>query len=438
MTDTEFTAYIQQCTAETILAPSTFATACADEEKRSERLQLIKELAKELGYSVIDFDLGLHNYFEAADNEDVFGRETCAKPHTLSTISAPGLQDKEIPEQRYIVVDMLPEGLSLLASPPKYGKSWLVLDLCLSVAAGRQFLNHKTVKSGCLYLALEDSERRLKNRMNSILKGARAPEQFDFATSALDIGEGLMEQLENYVQGHTGTGLIVIDTLQKVRAASSGRESAYSADYREIGILKRFADKHNLCILLVHHLRKMGDDSDPFNRISGTNGIMGSADSIFVMSRAKRNDTRTTLSITGRDIESRDTVIEFDKEDHRWHVLGDSDWLEEERARLEYENSPIVQTIKKLLEQSPGHRWSGTMQELFDAGKHFAGTYLAENARGLSSKVKALEKPLFDRDGIVHEKAKNGSGGGKHYFYPPTVDSNVDTVGENIAFFETL
>lgn len=136
--------------------------------------------------------------------------------NSLSVISAVELQQKEIPPARFVVVDFLPQGLSLLASPPKYGKSWFVLDLCLSVAAGTPFLGRDTVKSGCLYLALEDSQRRLQDRMNKVLDGKTAPQGFYFATSALDIGEGLLEQLEGHMAAHPDTGLIVIDTLQKV------------------------------------------------------------------------------------------------------------------------------------------------------------------------------------------------------------------------------
>lgn len=68
------------------------------------------------------------------------------------------------------------------------------------------------------------------------------------------------------------------------------------------------------------------------------------------------------------------------------------------------------------------------MQDLMEAGKHFARTYLDTTTRGLSCKVKALEKPLMDYDGIVHGRVKNGGGGGKHSFYYSTVDA---VLGEN-------
>lgn len=336
--------------------------------------------------------------------------------HVLDTIPAEVLQVKEIPDITFVVVDMIPQGLSLLASPPKYGKSWFVLDLCLSVAAGESFLNHQTVKKGCLYLALEDSERRLKDRMNKVLAGKRAPQNFDYAISALDIGNGLMEQLEHYMKSHKETGLIVIDTLQKVRSPSSGKENQYSADYRETACLKRFADRHNICLLLVHHLRKMSDDTDPFNRISGTNGIMGAVDTAMVLSREKREDTKTTLSITGRDIESSETILEFDKNQYKWCVMGDSATVRAQQAFQDYNNNPIVITIKTLLMQNPTG-WGGTMSDLLEAGKAICNISLADSPRGLTSKIEALDKQLYDYDSITHDRIKHGNAGYKHKFF---------------------
>ena len=344
----------------------------------------------------------------------------------LETFSARELQDADLPPVIFIVKNLLTAGLSLLVSPPKYGKSWMVLDLCLAIAAGLPFLGYETEKGECLYLALEDSKQRLQDRMNKVLKGERAPMGFDYATTANDLDNGLLDQLEGYTAKNPKVKLIVIDTLQKVRGSVNGRENAYSADYRAMGMFKTFADKHGICILLVHHLRKMKDEGDPFNMISGTSAILGAADTAMVLTRDKRSDDNTKFSVIGRDVDSTDTILRFDKSEFRWKSLGDANWLEEQRARLEYRDNPIVITIKKLLEQNPGG-WSGSMTELLDAGKYIARTYLAENTRALTNKVKALDKPLFDYDGIVHTRAKNGSknggGGGRHKFYYSTVGS---------------
>lgn len=351
--------------------------------------------------------------FEEMLNAGAF--DTPKQRPTLETITAADLQQKEIPPIRFIVDNLLSVGLNILASPPKYGKSWMVLALCLAVASGGRFLGYTTNQCGCLYLALEDSQRRLKTRMDKLLAGKAAPAGFHFATMADTIDNGLFDELADFLKVYPDTGLIVIDTLQRVRGAAHGREGAYAADYREVGALKAFADSHNVALLLVHHLRKMKDDGDPFNMISGTNGIMGAADTTMVLTKEKRGDSNATLSVVGRDIESSDTVLQFNKDTCYWENLGDADWFAEQQARREYQESPIVRTIKKLLEQSP-EGWSGTAQQLLEAGRFISHTSLAPTPRDLSGKLKGLSKSLLDYDGIIYERKSNGSGGGKHSF----------------------
>ena len=336
-------------------------------------------------------------------------------PPTLSTISAAALQGKDIPPIRWIVENLIPAGLNILASPPKYGKSWAVLDLGLAVTAGGRFLGYQTNPCEVLYLALEDSERRLKSRMMKLLAGKNAPAGFHFATAAHDMDNGLFDELEGFLKAHPKTGLVIIDTLQRVRGTVHGKEGAYAADYREVGGLKAFADRHGIAVLLVHHLRKMADDSDPFNRISGTSGLMGAADTALVLTKEKRGDENATLSIVGRDVESSDTVLRFNKDTCRWENLGDADWIAQQQARAEYQESGLVRTVKKLLEQ--GGEWTGTAQQLLEAGRFIARTHLADSPRALTGKVKSMANLLLDYDNIVYEHKRNGSGGGKHHFY---------------------
>lgn len=351
--------------------------------------------------------------FEEMLNAGAF--DTPKQRPTLETITAADLQQKDIPPIHFIVNNLLSVGLNILASPPKYGKSWMMLALCLAVASGGRFLGYTTNQCGCLYLALEDSQRRLKARMDKLLAGKAAPAGFHFATMADTLDNGLFDELADFLKVHPDTGLIVIDTLQRVRGAAHGKEGAYAADYREVGALKAFADSHNVALLLVHHLRKMKDDGDPFNMISGTNGIMGASDATMVLTKEKRGDSNATLSVVGRDIESSDTVLRFNKDTCYWENLGDADWFAEQQARQEYQESPIVRTIKKLLEQSP-EGWIGTAQQLLEAGRFITHTSLAPSPRDLSGKLKGLGKSLLDYDSIVYERKSNGSGGGKHSF----------------------
>ena len=139
---------------------------------------------------------------------------------------------------------------------------------------------------------------------------------------AAQLHNGLEQQIEQFLSDHPNTGLIVIDTLQRIRG-SGDNGNPYANDYRDIGSLKALADKHRIAILLIHHLRKMNDD-DPMNMISGTTGISGATDTNFVLKKSKRGENTATLYCTGRDIAYRELSLEFDSETHFWNLLSDN------------------------------------------------------------------------------------------------------------------
>ncbi len=331
-------------------------------------------------------------------------------------ISALELQKADLPPIQFLIEGILPVGTSLITAAPKIGKSWMVLDLGLCIAAGKPFMEHPTHQCGVLYLALEDSLSRLQERMNSILKGEAAPKQFYFVTEAPKLDNGLLDMLEGYFRKHPDIKLVIIDTLQKIRGQALPRESAYAQDYREMETLKAFFDKRGISSKFVHHVRKMGDDNDPFNMISGTNGIMGAADTAWVITK-KRLDQEATLHITGRDVEQSDTIITFDRGDHRWKPVGPAALIDAQRAEMQYESSPVVKTIRELLRQSKDGEWKGTAKDLLAEGKRICKRPISISAQKLGYELRELDAQLLERDGIVHQKASHGNAGNKHHFF---------------------
>lgn len=341
----------------------------------------------------------------------------------LEVISARDLQKANLPPVKFLVEEMLPEGTSLLTAASKIGKSWMVLHLALCIAAGEPFMGRKTQQCGVLYLALEDSLNRLQERMNKILQGKPAPEHFYFSTRSPDMDHGLLDMLDEHLEQHPETKLIIIDTLQKVRGqAISSKEHAYAQDYREMGNVKAHMDEKGVSVMFVHHNRKMKDDDDPFNMISGTNAIMGAADTVWTITKAKRDSVEATLHITGRDVFQSDTVITFNQDTGTWKAIGAEADVTAAAEWAKYHINPIVKTIKALLEQSPEKRWDGPMKDLLEAGKVIAETLLAPNAQQLGYAIRNLEPDLYRYDNIIHWAPSNGTGGKRHYFYYKSID----------------
>ena len=271
----------------------------------------------------------------------LFGREIFMKK--LDTIDADTLLGIPYEPLSFVVEDLLPQGLHLLAGAPKIGKSWLALWLCLRVAQGEPLWNFATKPCEVLYLCLEDSFQRIQNRLLDLTEDA--PSTLHFAVMSQQLHDGLVEQMEQFLREHPATGLVVIDTLQRIRAAGN-EPNPYASDYRDIGVLKALADQHRIAVLLIHHLRKMNDD-DPMNMISGTTGLSGATDSNFVLRRSKRRENTATLYCTGRDISYRELSLEFDNESHVWNLLSD------DYGDVEQSCSRLIFLLSALLREQP-------------------------------------------------------------------------------------
>ena len=271
-------------------------------------------------------------------------------------ISAEELLSTPLPPVKWIIPGLLPAGLALFAGPSKAGKSWLTLWLCLQIAQGNPVWDREIEPRTVIYFSLEDTFNRLQNRIFQLIDGGDAPERLILQTECPSIGQGLEEQVESLIHTYCDVGLIVIDTLQKVRV-SDGNGGMYANDYKEAGALKKLADKYGICILLIHHLRKQSA-ADPFDQISGSTGLMGVADTSWVMQRKRMSQTADIL-LTGRDMDDR--TLHLREENCIWT-------LEDEETAEEREIKAVPDYLWKAAKyiESVGN-WQGTASELLAA-----------------------------------------------------------------------
>ena len=208
---------------------------------------------------------------------------------------------------------MLAQGLYILAGAPKVGKSWLALDMCLSIAKGESVLGQKTLQGTALYLCLEDSYVRIQNRLYEITDVPT--ENLYFSVMSESIGNGLEEQIESFKIEHRDLKIVFIDTLQMVRGST---DSSYGSDYKELSVLKALADKLEITVIVVHHTRKC-KDIDPFNMISGSTGVDGS----LVLIESKRGSRNAKIFCVARDIENTEINLHFDSDLKKWIVTDE-------------------------------------------------------------------------------------------------------------------
>ena len=277
------------------------------------------------------------------------------KQKPLFTVDGETLTTTLLPPVRFVVEDFLPQGLHLLAGASKIGKSWLALWLCLQVAKGEKVWNFPSRSGDVLYLCLEDNYSRIQSRLLDITD--TAPGNLHFATASEKLRCGLEQQIQQFLAGHPSTVLVIIDTLQKVRDSKggAGKTGMYGNDYDDISSIKRIADQYNIAIILVHHLRKMKDSDDPFNEVSGSTGIVGAADTNYVLKR-KRSSRDATLLACGRDVEYQELTLRF--QDLKWELVERKNTEEIHKAEIPQFLFRVVEFMKTRTE------WVGTATEL--------------------------------------------------------------------------
>lgn len=274
-------------------------------------------------------------------------------PAYLHTMTLNELYETSYSSRPPIIGGLLYPGTYLLAGAPKVGKSFLVAQLAFHISTGQPLWEFPVQKSTVLYLALEDDYQRLQDRMFRMF-GVESTEHLHFATCAKQLGCGLEEQLELFLHEHPDTRLIIIDTLQKVREVG-GASYSYASDYEIVGKLKTFADKHGICLLLVHHTRKQ-PASDKFEMISGTTGLLGCADGAFLLQKERGTTMNGTLDVVGRDQSEQKLHLVRDRE----HLFWNLDHLEAEIC--EPPPAPLLEKLNALLT----NKWVGSPTDLVD------------------------------------------------------------------------
>ena len=314
----------------------------ADTEQSSQNL---------IDNSLTDFDTNFKR-FDAVQRKFL----QMMDPTYLKTVSMSELLDNVYQSKPPLMDGLLYRGTYLFVGAPKLGKSFLMTQLAYHISTGTPLWNYKVKQATVLYFALEDDYPRLQRRLFKMF-GADGTENLYFATQCKTLDGGLDEQIRGFIREHPDTGLIIIDTLKRVREVG-GADYSYASDYDVVAKLKALADSCNIAMLIVHHTRKQ-QAGDKFDTISGTNGLLGAADGAFVLSKEKRTSNNATLDITGRDQPDQRIQLVKDPETLVWNF---------EKAETELWIEPPDPLLEKIASTllSESKVWEGTASELCD------------------------------------------------------------------------
>ena len=315
-------------------------------------------------------------------------------PSYLKTVTMTELYDTVFESQTPLIDGLLNRGAYLFVGSPKVGKSFMMLQLAYHISTGTPLWTYEVRKASVLYFALEDNYERLQRRLYKMF-GTEETDNLYLANECKTLNGGLDEQIKGFMQEHPDTGLIIIDTLKRVRE-SGGSDYSYGSDYDIVARLKKIADRYKVTMLIVHHTRKE-DASDIFDMISGTNGLLGAADGAFLLSKNKRTSNEAILDITGRDQQDMRLHLSRDEQKLVWNF---------EKAETELWIEPPEPLLEKIsaICFSESNSWTGTATELCEK----IGVDIKPNVLTLRLNVNAGR--LFKEYGIRYESKRSHDG----------------------------
>jgi len=335
-----------------------------------------------------------NNTNKSITDTPVSGNLQATKTDDLQTVSMTELYDTAYTPKLPVVDGLLYNGTYLFVGAPKIGKSFFMAQLGYHISMGLPLWGYPVRQGTVLYLALEDDYARLQKRLSRMF-GMEGSEDFHFATRSKSLNDGLEQQLVRFVTEHKDARLIIIDTLQKVREVG-GDKFSYASDYEIVTKLKSFSDSYHVCLLVVHHTRKM-ESSDSFDMISGTNGLLGAADGAFVMQKEKRTDNKAELEVAGRDQQDQRLWLNFNREACVWELTKTETelWREPE--------DPVLESVAGLMKDGQDI-WNGTASELIQL------LQLDMQPNVLTRKLNISVERLYVDYGIRYESSR-GHGG---------------------------
>ena len=242
---------------------------------------------------------------------------------SLVTTSLRNTYNKDLPPVPVVVEQILYHGLTVLAGPPKVGKSFLALQIAIGVASGKQILGALGVvrRGRVLYLSLEDGERRLRKRCRDLTKTDDALDNIEVVYQlpvSLSQPGGIAAVKAAIKKRDYELG--ILDTLVGGFPESRKSTDAFREDYRQMQTIRSFTEETSMAFLVVAHNRKQ-EAEYALNAIAGTGGLTAAVDAALVM---KKEGDGATLTVVSRDVEEVTLGLVRDPATSGW-LVGVSD-----------------------------------------------------------------------------------------------------------------
>jgi RecA-family ATPase/predicted transcriptional regulator len=236
-----------------------------------------------------------------------------------------------------IIESLIFTGITMLAGPPKSGKTNLATQMALAVANGDHLMGKFAAKPGvAVYLAYEEGRDLTRQRLVS-MDAKITPNAFRVEYNWPTLENHGVDKLGHYLKSNRSVKLVVIDVYQRFVGA---KKSSYISEYSALEKVHKIATMFNTGIVLLHHTTKK-IPSDWQSGLYGSQGTTGVADTTILLDRPT-GDNRGRLRVTGRKCPTREFALRFHEAPLGWQYAQTIDGNELSPERLE-----ILEVLKE-------------------------------------------------------------------------------------------
>lgn len=327
-----------------------------------------------------------------------FAQQVLASGETQGGKTFATMSKMQFPPRRFAIDELLPHGFILFAAKPKVGKSFVWLEMALSIAEGGTFWGRHCADGPVLIYSFEDNDERMQARYHALRpRGIKDEGRLLYFTGESGVprvaalpGEPCFTQhLERELIKRPDIRMVVIDPIVRIRADQKDKtKSLYQVDYDNIHAIQRIAAKHRVPILGIHHANKRSETADAGDAVSGSTGLTAAADGFWSMETDKEREN-ATLQMEMRDTTSQ--IIPLTKRRDgasiRWEPLETMQDIGkatdiERRILTAVMSGGCEATVLDLIARCPGIN-ENTLRVYVRRMSHYSKSMLEHTQRGL-------------------------------------------------------
>ena len=365
----------------------------------------------------------------------------------LQIVSSKELMNKEYEDIEWIIHKWLPVGVTMVVAASKVGKSTFIRDQARAIVQGGEFLGEQAQQSRILYCSLEESERQMAPKMQTLGITEDDSIYYLFDTNIKDseppkemTADQMLEAIK-YLIDEKNIRVVYIDTILDMPRPRNFNLDKYEQVKPWLRDWLKLAKDKNIALCFLHHSNKKGRMSITGEMVStmgseAMNAVPDYIVTLFEETDSSTGETEKAITTRGRlDVDVPLSVLELDTESQRLKILGEKRFVDDR------DNIELAWTLMQdfVYETHDGYIPQPEIFKLMDLEKDEDGKKVWSNWNKKHNTMRALQsmgrielrrrarnnaweyKILIDQDDFIGSSLPKGGTNQPTEFEPITV-----------------